>query len=107
MGETAENVAQRWNVSRADQEQLAVESHRKAGAAREGGRLADEIVAIDSGTGEAVTQDGCIRPATSLEALAALAPAALAPAPAALARRFRATSIPRASPRPRSATSPR
>ena len=46
MGETAENVAQRWNVSRADQEALAVESHRKAAAAREQGRLAGEIVPV-------------------------------------------------------------
>src|ERR1700754_5180447 len=46
MGETAENVAQRWNVSRADQEALAVASHRKASEAREQGRLRDEIIAI-------------------------------------------------------------
>lgn len=75
MGETAENVAQRWNVSRADQEALAVQSHRKAAAAREEGRLRDEIVPIDAGGAEPVVLDGCIRPATSLEALAALRPA--------------------------------
>lgn len=75
MGETAENVAQRWNVSRADQEALAVQSHRKAAAAREEGRLRDEIVPIDAGDAEPVVLDGCIRPATSLEALAALRPA--------------------------------
>jgi len=75
MGETAENVAARWNVSRADQEALAVESHRKAAAAREGGRLRDEIVAIATDDGATVDQDGCIRPATSLEALAGLKPA--------------------------------
>src|ERR1700761_7181966 len=45
-GEPAENVAARWQVSRADQEALAVESHRKASAARESGRLSDEIVPI-------------------------------------------------------------
>lgn len=75
MGETAENVAQRWNVSRADQEALAVESHRKAAAAREQGRLAGEIVPVRLASGELVEADGCIRPTTSAEALANLKPA--------------------------------
>ena len=75
MGETAENVAQRWDVSRADQEAMAVESHRKAAEAREQGRLRDEIVAITTATGERVEQDGCIRPGTNPQALAALKPA--------------------------------
>jgi len=75
MGETAENVAQRWNVSRADQEALAVASHRKAAAAREQGRLRDEIVTIDADGGTRISEDGCTRPSTSLEALAALKPA--------------------------------
>jgi len=75
MGETAENVAQRWNVSRGDQEALAVQSHRKAAEAREQGRLAGEIVAIALPNGDSVTVDGCIRPTTSAEALAALRPA--------------------------------
>lgn len=75
MGETAENVAQRYAVSRADQETLAVQSHQKAAAAREQGRLRDEIIPIQLESGDAVTVDGCIRPATSLEALAALRPA--------------------------------
>ncbi|MDM0036193.1 thiolase family protein [Variovorax sp. J22P271] len=75
MGETAENVAQRWNVSRGDQEALAVQSHRKAAEARAQGRLAGEIVAIALPNGDRVEADGCIRPATSAEALAALRPA--------------------------------
>lgn len=75
MGETAENVAERWNVSRADQEALAVQSHRKAAEAREQGRLAEEIVAIALSNGDSVGADGCIRPSTSAEALAALRPA--------------------------------
>lgn len=75
MGETAENVARRWNVGRADQEALAVASHRKAAAAREQGRLAAEIVPIQLPDGERVDADGCIRPATSAEALAGLKPA--------------------------------
>jgi acetyl-CoA acyltransferase len=74
MGETAENVARRWNVSRADQEALAVESHAKAAAARAEGRLRDEIVPIDAG-GATVAEDGCIRPGTSAEVLASLKPA--------------------------------
>lgn len=75
MGETAENVARRWNVGRADQEMLALHSHQKAAAAREQGRLAEEIVPIRLDNGEVVDADGCIRPATTLEALAALKPA--------------------------------
>ncbi|CAN7360831.1 thiolase family protein [Variovorax sp. LjRoot290] len=75
MGETAENVAERWQVSRADQEALAVQSHRKAAAARDEGRLAGEIVPIAAVSGELISADGCIRPATSLEALAGLKPA--------------------------------
>ncbi|CAN7201189.1 MULTISPECIES: thiolase family protein [unclassified Variovorax] len=75
MGETAENVAERWHVSRADQEALAVQSHRKAAAARDEGRLAGEIVPIAAVSGELISADGCIRPATSLEALAGLKPA--------------------------------
>ena len=75
MGDTAENVAQRWGVSRADQEQLALQSHQKAAAARAQGRLADEIVPIRLPDGALVDADGCIRPGTTLEALASLKPA--------------------------------
>lgn len=74
MGETAENVAQRWGVSRSDQELLALQSHQKAAAAREQGRLSGEIVPIRLPDGEVVDADGCIRPATALEALAGLKP---------------------------------
>lgn len=75
MGETAENVAERYGVSRTDQEQLAFESHRKAAAAREAGLLRSEIVPITLADGQVVAEDGCIRPATSLQALAGLKPA--------------------------------
>jgi acetyl-CoA acyltransferase len=75
MGQTAENVARRYNISRHDQEVMAVDSHRKAAQAREQGRLRDEIVPIQLESGEFVTEDGCIRPGTTLEALAALKPA--------------------------------
>ncbi|MGB3070437.1 MAG: thiolase family protein [Ottowia sp.] len=75
MGETAENVAERWDVSRADQELLALLSHQKAAAAREQGLLAGEIVPIRLPDGEVISADGCIRPGTTLDALAALKPA--------------------------------
>ncbi|MCD2166342.1 thiolase family protein [Comamonas koreensis] len=75
MGETAENVAQRWNVNRADQELLALQSHQKAATARDQGLLAEEIVPIRLPDGEVVEADGCIRPGTTLEALAELKPA--------------------------------
>ena len=75
MGETAENVARRYAVARADQEALAVSSHRKAAAARGAGRLQAEIVPIALDAGEVVAHDGCIRPGTTPEALAALRPA--------------------------------
>ena len=75
MGETAENVAKRWQVSRADQQLLALQSHQKAARARDEGRLAAEIVPIRLPDGELVDADGCIRPGTTLEALAGLKPA--------------------------------
>ncbi len=74
MGETAENVAEKYGISRESQEAFALASHQKAAAARSEGRLAEEIVAIGHG-GENVGADGCIRPDTSLEALAGLKPA--------------------------------
>lgn len=75
MGQTAENVAARWAVRRADQEALALSSHQKAAAARSNGLLHDEIVPVTTPSGEPVSEDGCIRPQTTLEALAALKPA--------------------------------
>lgn len=73
MGITAENVAQRFGVSRAAQEALAVVSHAKAAAARAEGRLAAEIVPIRTSAG-VVDEDGCIRPGTSAEGLGGLKP---------------------------------
>jgi len=75
MGETAENVAREYKVARADQEMLAYHSHRKAAAAREAGLLKDEIVPVVAANGDTVSEDGCIRPATTPEALAGLKPA--------------------------------
>ncbi len=74
MGETAENVAEKYQLSRQDQEAFAVESHKKAAAAQAAGRLKDEIVAIKTKGGD-VTEDGCIRAETTPDTLAGLKPA--------------------------------
>ena len=74
MGETAENVAQKHQITRARQEEFAVDSHRKAAAAQADGKLQAEIVAIQA-DGASVEADGCIRADTSAEALADLKPA--------------------------------
>jgi acetyl-CoA acyltransferase len=71
MGDTAENVAKRWGISRRAQEEFAVRSHARAAMAQREGLLADEIVPVFNGISE-VTLDGCIRPETSLETLAGL-----------------------------------
>jgi len=74
MGETAENVATKYQISRADQEALAVSSQQKAAAARDAGKLTDEIVPIQTKTG-LVSEDGTIRGETTAEGLAGLKPA--------------------------------
>lgn len=74
MGETAENVASQYQVPRAAQEAFAVGSQQKAAAAREGGRLKDEIVPIRTKKG-VVEVDGVLRPETTAEGLASLKPA--------------------------------
>ncbi len=74
MGDTAENVARRWQITRAAQEELALRSHQRAAAAQAGGKLKDEIVPIRV-NGSVVEQDGCIRGDTNKEALAGLKPA--------------------------------
>jgi acetyl-CoA acyltransferase len=74
MGETAENVARKWQIPRAEQEAFAVRSHQRAAAAVAAGNLADEIVPITSKAGSIGT-DGCIRPDTTAETLAGLKPA--------------------------------
>jgi acetyl-CoA acyltransferase len=74
MGETAENVATKYQIPRADQEAFAVESQRRAVAARDAGKFSDEIVPIQTKTG-VVSEDGTIRPETTAEGLAGLKPA--------------------------------
>lgn len=79
MGETAENVAQRFGVSREDQDAFAVESHRRATAAWDAGTFDREVVpaAVPQRKGDALTvsRDEGIRPDSSLEKLAKLRPA--------------------------------
>jgi acetyl-CoA acyltransferase len=85
MGLTAENVAQRFKISRQDQDAFAFESHQKAARAQADGRFKEQILPLkvmDRGfqEGTAVVRektfdkDECIRPDTSLEALSKLRP---------------------------------
>jgi 3-oxoadipyl-CoA thiolase len=78
MGETAENVAARYEISRADQDAFALRSHQRAVAAQQSGRFAPEIipVTISQKKGEAVVVaiDEHPRADTTLEKLAALKP---------------------------------
>ena len=74
MGETAENVATKYQITREAQEAFAVESQSKAAAAQEAGKLDDEIIPIKS-NGTVVDADGCIRPETTAEGLSELKPA--------------------------------
>ena len=87
MIQTADIVAQRYNISREAQDELALESQRRTAAAQEAGRLDDEIVPItvtqafkDKETGEVTRKevtfemDDCNRPNTTLEGLAKLQP---------------------------------
>jgi 3-oxoadipyl-CoA thiolase len=79
MGETAENVAERYEVSRSDQDAFALRSHQRAVAATEAGRFADQLVAVEVPAGRAETTlvevDEGPRADTSLQRLAALRPA--------------------------------
>src|ERR687887_602778 len=70
MGETGENVAERWDVSREEQDAFALESQRRHAEASAGGRFRDELVAVGD-----VVADEHPRPETTLEKLATLKPA--------------------------------
>jgi acetyl-CoA acyltransferase len=74
MGQTAENVAARYNVSRLDQEEFALASQQRAAAASGAGRLSAELISVPVPDG-IVEVDGCLRPQTTLEGLAQLKPA--------------------------------
>jgi len=78
MGTTAENVAQKWQISREQQDKFAVASQNKAEAAQKSGRFKDEIapVTVPSRKGEIVIdRDEHIRPGTTLDAVSQLKPA--------------------------------
>jgi len=78
MGTTAENVAQKWQISREEQDLFAVASQNKAEAAQKSGRFKDEIapVSVPSRKGEAVVeQDEYIRAGATLAAVSQLKPA--------------------------------
>jgi acetyl-CoA acetyltransferase family protein len=71
LGEGAELLAERYTITRDDQDAFALASHRKAAAAWDGGRFAGEVVAVP---GVELATDECIRRDTSPEALARLRP---------------------------------
>lgn len=72
MGETAENLAKKYKITREEQEEFSINSHKKASIAASSGKFNEEMVSIGQ-----VTQDGTIRADSSREALAALKPAFL------------------------------
>jgi acetyl-CoA acyltransferase len=79
MGQTAENVAEKYGVTRNDQDCFALRSQQKAAAARSGGRFLDEIVPVEvpqkKGETKTFEQDEFLRPDSTLEGLAKLKPA--------------------------------
>jgi 3-oxoadipyl-CoA thiolase len=76
LGEGAELLADRFSITREEQDEFAVTSHHRAAAAWEEGRLADEVVDVLDGDGSPLLErDESIRPDTSLEKLARLRPA--------------------------------
>ena len=78
MGNTAENVAQKFQITREQQDELAYNSQRKAGEAQKAGRFADEIapVTVKGRKGDTVVEkDEYPKPETTMEILAKLRPA--------------------------------
>ena len=85
MGMTAENLARKYEISRTEQDEFAVDSHRKAHEAQEAGRFADELVSVpvrvDKRKGAKIEskevmfeKDELVRPESTLETLAKLRP---------------------------------
>lgn len=75
MGETAENVAMQWKISREEQDEFAVQSHSKYYTAKQAGRFKDEIIPVEINSGkEPFAEDEHPRK-TTLEKLASLKPA--------------------------------
>ena len=78
MGQTAENVAEKWQIGREQQDEFAVASQNKAEAAQKAGRFADEIVGFTVKTRKgdiSVDQDEYIRHGATMEAMQKLRPA--------------------------------
>lgn len=75
MGETAENLAIQYHLSREVQEAFALESQRKANNAQKNGFFEDEIISIKTEKKGVVSVDGCLRPDSTAEGLAELKPA--------------------------------
>jgi acetyl-CoA acyltransferase len=79
MGLTAENLAMRYKISRREQDEFALRSHKLAAKATDEGKFSREVVPTrgrdDEGRKKLMTVDQCIRWDTSMEALAALKPA--------------------------------
>ncbi len=78
MGITAENVAKKFGITREEMDRFAVESHRKAKAARNGGKLAPSIIPVKAmdlhKNGKLITEDEGIREDASIESMSALKP---------------------------------
>ncbi|ORU90249.1 MAG: acetyl-CoA acetyltransferase [Cycloclasticus sp. symbiont of Poecilosclerida sp. M] len=77
MGETAENVAKQYALTREQQDEFSLLSQQKATDAQQQGKFSDEIIPIKTSSG-LVDKDGCMRPNTTLNDLAELKPAFLA-----------------------------
>lgn len=74
MGETAEEVAERYAVPRERQDEFALRSHRRAADARKNGYFDDELLPVTRPDGLVVTDDECVREDTSYEKLSRLKP---------------------------------
>ena len=77
MGDTAENLAQKYQILRTDQEAFALTSQQKAYTAQQQGLFIDEIIPIVTRNDEHIDQDSCLRPDSTAEAMAELKPAFL------------------------------
>ena len=75
MGETAERVADVYNITREQMDAMAVESHQKAAKAQKEGKLAPSIIPVVNAEGVTLTEDEGIRPNSNMEKLATLKPA--------------------------------
>jgi acetyl-CoA C-acetyltransferase len=74
MGETAENVADKYDITREEMDRYALQSHRRAVSAGQDGIFAAEIIPVPLPSGDTMTADDGPRPDTSLERLASLKP---------------------------------